>query len=381
MLNSSLLQPDDPTWHEESNYSSKVAHSLTNAYRLIKVEGGHVDSYVSAAKMLKSWQNSRMSIRQRMHLYFIFALAQAACDNYQQALFWIDEALPLSLRLPEVGDQAELLFQRAGFNRAELALAEAQADMHDCLLIIESYHAQLGTDGSADSLHVLPHLATYEYFTVDFEAAARHVKASRTLAAKVPNSTFEVAAAEWVQANLYRLRRQPERAFRPALQICETYARESTPVSQERAEVFVAQTSLELAELVSGSDRNALLALALPHIERAEWLAIETADRPGQGLTTLMRAYYARLSAMGSNRVAAIEAVIQLAQDIEDIAVLAQAHSALGDEFTAQGEAESARTCYRKTIDVVSRSELPVLAIPARRALHAFEEFNADSGM
>lgn len=374
MLDGSLERPDALNWRDEPQYSPMVAKALRKAYSIIKGKNRQSGAYFEASLLLKPLRDTDMCIHQRMHIYFVFALGQAAYGSTEFALFWIDEALILAVALSEEGDQAELLFHRASLNRAALHLAEATADLRDCLALIDVYHAHHNTDGSADRLRVLPHLATYEYFITDFEMAEKHASESRKLALSIPNSTFEAASAEWVQANLYRLQRQPERALRPALQICEVYARESTPISYERAEIFVAQTALDFADVFSGSDRDALLMLAAPHLERAEQIARETDDRPGQGLTKLMRAYSARLSAENRDRAADIEDVIQLARKLEDIALLAQAYTALGDEYASQGQQEPALACYNTTVEVISRSELPVLALPARRALLAARE-------
>ena len=370
MLTSSLTNVDDETWHDEPGYSHVLHRLLVRAYTLVKSGRGQVGAYLRASLLLESWRDAPMSLRQRMRLYFLFAVAQAAAGQYRLALFWIDEALPIAIALAAEADQAELLFQRAALNRAVLLLREAAEDLRDYLAILDLAHDRLSIDDPAARLRALPHLATYEYFTAEFAAAEQHIAAARTLLAQVPNAPFEAATTAWAQADLDLLRGQPERALRPALAILEVYNREATPISQERAEIFVAQAALQLAvTLPVGSDRYALLALARPHIERAEQLAHAAEDKPGRGLAHLARAQYARLSRGSTDPIASIEAVIRLARDIDDVAVLAQARTALGDEYAARGEIESALTCYRATVEVVAASEVPVLAVPAQRAL------------
>ncbi|HEX4713702.1 MAG TPA: hypothetical protein VH164_02115, partial [Ktedonobacteraceae bacterium] len=347
MLTSSLTTVDDETWHDEPGYSDALHQLLVRAYALVKAGRGQVGAYLRASLLLEPWREASMSLRQRMRLYFLFALAQAAAGQYQLALFWIDEALPIAFALAAEGDQAELLFQRAAMNRAVLFLREAAADLRDYLAILDLAHDR-GVDDPAARLRALPNLATYEYFSADFAAAEQHIAAARTLIAQVPNAPFEAATTTWVQADLDLLRGQPERALRPALAILEVYNREATPVSQERAEIFVAQVALQLAvTLPAGSDRYALLELARPHLERAEQLAYAAADKPGQGLTRLVRAQYARLSRRSSDCIASIEAVIRFGHDINDVAIVAMAHTALGEEYAARGEIESALSCYR----------------------------------
>ncbi len=379
MIGRSLWRGDDEAWHDEPGYSQPVGQDLTRAYTLVRKGRGQVGAYLRASLLLEPWREQPMSLRQRMHLYFLFAMAQAAAGQHQYALFWIDEALPLAFALAADSDQAELLFHRAALNRAELFLREAAEDLRDYLAIVADTCDRTGIDDPAARLRALPHLATYEYFIAEFDAAEQHVAAARALIPQVANTTFEAATTEWVQANLDRLRGQPERALRPTLQIAQVYAQRATPVSQERAELFVAQTALELAgTLPGGSDRNAMIELARPHLERGEQLAQESEDKPGQGLAQLVRAQYFRLARSNSDQVAAIEAVIRLARDIEDVAVLAQAHTALGDEFAARDELEAALACYRETVAVVAGSEVPVLAVPAQRALRWAREQRSD---
>ena len=64
----------------------------------------------------------------------------------------------------------------------------------------------------------------------------------------------------------------------------------------------------------------------------------------------------------------------RVAQELDDIAALAQAFTALGVEFDARGEAEAALNCYRVTLILLGGSQVPVLALPAQRALRHAEE-------
>jgi hypothetical protein len=68
-------------------------------------------------------------------------------------------------------------------------------------------------------------------------------------------------------------------------------------------------------------------------------------------------------------RIARLEDVIHLGYTLDDVAIKAQAYSALGDEYAAIQERESSLGCYRKTLDVLEHSQVAVLGIAARRAL------------
>ncbi len=163
MLTSSLTKVDDETWHDEPGHSHVLHRLLVRVYALVKSGRGQVGAYLRASLLLEPWREASMSLRQHMRLYFLFAMAQAAAGQYQVALFWIDEALPIAFALAAEGDQAELLFHRAALNRAVLLLREAADDLRDYLAILDLAHGHRGTDDPAARLRALPHLATYEY--------------------------------------------------------------------------------------------------------------------------------------------------------------------------------------------------------------------------
>lgn len=377
MFDCSLQYPDEPWWADEEDYSSNVGILLTEAYATIERGNRTADAYRRAKELLDHWRDESMSRRQRMHVYYVIALANDAIGHNDEGLAWIDRALSLSLDLRSDYDQGELLSRRASMNRSGLFLASAAEDARDCLAIIDEHEGDLTTtEINAARIQLLPQLAMYEFFIADFDATKLHIAEARKLIAQTPDMALAAAANEWVQANLDRLNRRPELALRPSIQICEIYAREGSAISRERAEILLAQSGLEFAEsLPPGTDRHAMVALALPHIEQAEVLASMTFDKPGQALCELLRAHYDRLTGSNSNRVSRIAHVIQFADDIYDIAVSAQAHIMLGHEFAALGEIERAKICYQSTLDLVSGSEVPALGIPAQRALIEQAEF------
>ena len=233
-------------------------------------------------------------------------------------------------------------------------------------------------DDSAARLQTVAQLATYAYFAGQPLLAEGCIRETRTLAAQVPHEDFDLASAEWVQAHLYRTYGEPERALRHALSFYNDYIREASDVSRDRLEFFLAEAALDWADMLPpGTDSDALVSLSLPHLQSAERLARESVDNPGQGLAQLARARYDRLSGGGNmQRLAALEAVAQLGTELGDIAIVAQAYTALGDEFAARQESASSLTCYHTTLDVLKGSQVAVLANPARRALLKFQEMN-----
>ncbi|HEX5441359.1 MAG TPA: hypothetical protein VFW76_10770 [Ktedonobacterales bacterium] len=370
LFSSSLHAPDDAAWKASYGYSSDIAGVLIEAYTAVRRGRGRLDGYLQAIALAMPSVKARMSRRQRMHLYFILATGAAASEWYDEALYWVDRAIALAIHLEDIAAELELLSLRASCNRALLRLIDAIEDCRDSLGQLDAQHEALGVDDPSARLHTHAQLATFTYFTAQPDLARLHLAEARALTPRVPHGQFESATAEWVQAHLFRTYGEYERALRHLLGIYDDYIKEATIVSRERMEIFIADAALDWAEKLSpGADRNAFLALSLGHLETAERLASENDDQPGEGLAQLARVHYNRLSGANVERIARLEDVIHLGYTLDDVAIKAQAYTALGDEYAAAGERESALGCYRKALDVLEHSQVSVLGAEARRAL------------
>jgi hypothetical protein len=370
LFSSSLHIPDDSSWKESRGYSSDIAGVLITAYSAVVGGKGAVRGYTKALAVAMPSVKARMSRRQRLHLYFILATSAAAGKWYDEALYWVDRAIPLALQLEDVAAQLELLALRTSLNRAILKLLDAIEDCQMTLERLDAQYGMLGIDDPAARLQTHGQMAMFAYFIGQRFTAEHHLATARSLAPLVHEPQFDSAAAEWVQAHLYRTYGEPERALRHTLGFYDMYIREAGAVSQDRLEFFIAEVAMDWAEkLPPGTDRDAFLALSFPHLSRAEQLATASHDMPGMGLALLARTHYSRLSGANVERTHSLEAVIHLGYMLDDVAIKAQAYTALGDEFAGRGEKESARNCYRRTLDVLAYSQVGALGIPARRAI------------
>lgn len=378
MAECSLNFPDELWWHDEDDYNVYVGFLLYKAYLAVRDGNQSAAAYQQAMRVVEDWRDAIMSRRQRMHIFHLIARANDALGDSSEGLNWIDKALPLAFDLESDYDVGKLLADRATLNRSELFLARAAEDARDCLLVVEEHEADLSlVERTATQLQLLPQLASYEFFITDFDAAREHLELARKLIALTPNMSLPAATTAWVQAHLDILNRNPGVALLPSLQICDIYALQGNALSYERAEILAAQVALAIAQSLSpGTYRNLTIEMALPHITTATHLAETIYDQPGIALCMLIQAHYDRLASSNSDRIHLIGDVIQLAEDIHDIAALAQAHIMLGDDFAASGDDERANVCYRMTLDLLDGSEVPVLGIPARRALGEYGEFN-----
>jgi hypothetical protein len=145
---SSLHHPDHVRWQDSRDYSSSVAEVLVEAYRLIRADKGGVESFSHAAAILGPFAGSHMSARQRMHVCFILASSTAACDDYEDAISWTDQALSLASQLKDIDAQCELFWLRAACNRALLRFVDAIGDSCACLDLLDAQREILDNDDS-----------------------------------------------------------------------------------------------------------------------------------------------------------------------------------------------------------------------------------------
>jgi tetratricopeptide (TPR) repeat protein len=275
------------------------------------------------------------------------------------------------------------LLYHAKLERARARYETAAGDLEACLALLRDRAD--GDDEAIDPalrLELLAQLADYEFFLGHFTDAARLVDQAQLLALHAAHRALDVAAVAWVQAQLDRVRGLTWDTIAPMLRATTIYSREAPPISQGRIAAFVTELVLDLVERLpdaaTGGQRMGLLKLAHMHLTQAEHLARQAKDHPGRGLARLARARYSRLRGTNSDRRRRIEEVIRLGQQLDDHALKAQAFTALGDELASQGEQEGSLDCYRQTIGLLDGSEIPALAVPARRKLLRAREMAMD---
>lgn len=374
---SSLHIPDPVQWQHDWNHAKSVARLLTKAYDLIRRGHGDAEDIRKAQYLVSRLHTSRkMSLRQRVRLNYVTGLGYMADGRYHDAAAWFGRGILLAARMGDLREQMELFDLRMTCHRALLEFDEAAADVHDCLRILDLEQDVTKTDDPHARLYLYSMLTTYELYRARPQETIAALNTARALARIVKNGQFEAATAEWVQAHLYLYQGEPHNAFHHAYGIREFYAQSASQISLDRFETFLAQAALRWAESLSpGSYRNHIIELAGEHLHDAERLARATQDLNGFGVIQLIRAQQSRLTQLPMGRIQAIARVLDDGDILQDIALTAQSYTALGDEFMARHEYGSARTCYSDAIASVERSQVRVLAVPARRGLSMVDEF------
>jgi hypothetical protein len=245
-------------------------------------------------------------------------------------------------------------------------------------MMLDEQRQALGVETADAQLRILPQLATYEFYLAHFPSAEALIAQARTLLPAVTTpQPLNMATLEWNQAKLYHLKGQPSRALWHILSIADDYARVAPAISRERFEIDIADFALTWAESIpTGDDRADFIHLAARHLLTADGIASELRDSPGAGLIQLQQVHLNRLTSGFMDRIGALEAVIRQGRTLGDEALIAQGLTALGDELIYQGERESGLNCYRQTLGALDGSQVPALAVQARRALHMEREMS-----
>lgn len=372
---------DLPAWHSHPDYNEDLALALQSAFDSIYLGVRSIASLQLALDAVRPFKSFKVAPQQRQSLCFVQASCLAELDTYSAAVVWLDEALDLALMGGDTWAAIELLRLRANINRARLKLLQGAADIRDALTLLAALAG--GPDEHVDpplELDLVTMLAGYEYFLGHFDEADNLLAQARLLLPQADAAGVEAGAIEWVYAHLFRARRLPEQALRPALAAASAYTEAGAAISAARAQGLVSEVALDLAELVPPTaDRLAFLILARSHLEIATELAQEARDPVGVQLLALTRIRYSRLSRPEEDRVAAIGAVIRESQEVDDdVALRAQAYTAMGDEYVALGQAGTALDWYRQAEELATRAEIPAIALTARRALLRADEMQVN---
>lgn len=385
MITFSLRDPDPEAVRQATGYTRAVTRVITVTYTHLR-DSQNLESFQRAFDLAYPLRNRRMAAHQRVRVFAVLGMANAAVGAYPQALHWLDLALEDAAETPDLTDMLDLLVLHGAANRAVLHVGEAADDLRDCMELLSEAPPAPDPAVRRFELDVLAQLAGFEFYLAHYdqsEALLDRVQERARLVARFGDESHDhltIATLQWQRALLHRWRRQPELALREATLAAATYTERGSPASAARIQRVAADAALDLADAVpGGSDYAAMVQLAEPHVRLARGLAHESRDEIGGGLARLTEVRASRMAWRNEDRVTAIEDVVALARRDRDRGLLAQAIIALGDELAARHEPESARAQYREALDVLRGTDMPALAVWAQRPLHTWDEYHVDS--
>lgn len=374
VLPSSLRFPDLPHWHDAEEYSESVARLLIRAYDHLNRAPGELRSYGRAFDLLAQAYSENMSIRQRVHVCYVLGKACMAIGQAPLAYDYFSEAIELLLdpedHIDDIKALLHMAFFRATASSWQLKYREAANDLLECRDILRALQEADVTALATFAVNVLADLAGFEFMLERYGKAMEHLAEAGTLLPGIPQGELGPAHVHWVWALLHRWRGDLPRALHSAHIAATLYASADSPVSFGRLQTVIGEVSLDLAEFFpEGDARNSYIMLSTPYTAQALDLARSNADTTGGHLATMLDARLTRLRGDGGNRVPLYECVIRYARSQKDIALLTTAHTQLGYELNARGDAEQASVCFREALASCERTEVSALGVWARRAL------------
>ena len=367
---SSLLIPDAVQWRSEPGYSSAAAVAIQQAYSSVKPPLRGTTAYLLAYALVSPFMTSRVSLRQRLIIVYILAMAHTATGDHLRAIGCLDEALELSLRLKDIDAPIELFYLRGSLYRTHSRFVPAVSDFMACLELLQGTISEQNDPADLTFMaHVLVDKALAHFFLAQYAQVEACLKPALSILADSASDQMTVANMLWTYALLERQRGHLEPALNHAKQTCQLYAQLGSPLSLVRIQILCGNIALDLAETYPSSSNMAdrYMRFAQSYSERST-MTKTLQDPSGEGLAMLLDARFGRVArtpAVDSLKV--IAATIHKASELGDSALLCQAYSELGDEQTARGELLGARNSFRKALDVAHTYKFPALAAPAQR--------------
>jgi tetratricopeptide (TPR) repeat protein len=305
-------------------------------------------------------------------------MSQASLDRCDLALASLESACDLSVELDDLAAIAEISFLCGCLARNQLHLSTATNYFEVSQAAFQQLPDIEQSENVDTSFNIWIQLAFVTFYQAHFDETATHLEAARQLLPHTSSQAQSRADIGWIEALLSRWHGQSERGLRRALDVAEVIAQEAAPPSVVRAKLLTADLTLDCAESFFSGMQQPFISLAIPYVQDALTLARSAQDSAGLGLALLTDARLSRLEGRDAPRVATIEHVFDVARQLGDIALLAQAHTALGDEFMFAGEKEAALACYRASLTALEPSDIAALGVWPRRHMLLIGEASYD---
>jgi tetratricopeptide (TPR) repeat protein len=379
---SSLELADMPQMREDMDYSQKAATRLSQAYRL-----GNHKRYDGAIHLLTSLLNMPMSRSQALRVNYYLGICHAALGQYALSTGFLDEAADWAI----CGDNMRAVAQ-IGY-----ALGENHYYTLQCASAIEYYMLSVdalnmiggaagsGLDAALQDLKItaLLRLVSQYFLRAEFDEAMRLIATIQMLLASNPETSqlsLHRASTAWMSALLSRWVGDSMVATKNIFETLDVFNRYGSPLNIARAHIVASDIILDLVDrhgvaTVSGTARAEFAQMAEPYIIQALQLTRNIGDMPGEFMAGLahIRLLRARNNSEFDRRTI-LEGMIQQTEGVEQLTLLGQAYTALGDEFLYQNDLNSAAMCYRNALTVLEKADIPAYAIYPRRALYELSE-------
>jgi tetratricopeptide (TPR) repeat protein len=367
----SLGLPDHPRWQAcDDDYSAAVARALIDAYEFMASRSDRVASYLKAHEAVFPFRNARMAVEQRVRVSYVLGKARAANNEYRSAIDWLDRALEVATLLHARRAQAELYYLRGTVHRAINGCDESAADHLGCLDVLDDLRERCALLDAALEFDARVALAAMLLMLGRYPDAREHLEVAEPLLPYPLDSGLRSATLSWMRALVYRWDERPDRALVYAQAAAAAYAVERSPQAG-RLSLIAADCALDLAVLFPRASQPwvALVEQARSAAEGGLSLARAAGDESGEEVALLSVARVDRMTGRNIALLPTLESVVYTAERLDDISLVVQAQTALGDELATREYVTSALNVYDTAVRTAERSQVPAMGVWASRAL------------
>lgn len=378
-VGSTLRWYDLQRWRPEQGYSAQAVPHLKKIYHMVgRSTPGHPHAGLNEQlDIINGLLGGSLAPAQRLRALYMGAVARNLQRDYADALDWLAQAIDLVPSAGTSGDQVDLLYLHGLISRSMGMVGRSARSLHDCLGL---YHESIGAGGAGNpafEVSVLVQLAAAAFFLAQYQAAEKYLEDGRTLLRRVPvpeRDATKVGAGTmtWVWALLLRWRRQPNAALQALAQAMNLFETSEFKLDAARLYAVAADVAIDIAQdMPPGSTRDDFVDMAEKRANTAGAYASQQGDIAGVALADLAQCRIGRVRPNGESRVALISRTLDLSEHRlhGDIALRAQALTAMGDEYGAEGKSEEAADRYRAALAVLEGSEMAAMGAWARRGL------------
>jgi tetratricopeptide (TPR) repeat protein len=376
MRRSRLDRPDLAPDHWEHAHSPTFAVILQRAY----VHMADRD-FTGAEQLVAPCRLWPIAMSQRLRQLFILATAAHQRGDFSRSIAYLEEAMALSMCLEAPAEYAQLSLLCAEAHHSLQAFDDAAKVAGlglDAWLDLGP-----GSDPADLSLEIdLRDRYSIELFLLGrYEQALGQCYAAQILIHSQPMSrqtALRAAAVDWTLALLHRWRGNYQLAERHVLTSAPIYERWGSLEELARLRIVAADISLDMMVPMGGGSADHFRADLIPRtqVSLTQAVAAASSDPAARGMAILAQTRLSRALALGEDRLARIESIGKLAEQLQDLPLLTQVYTTLGDEFGASGtsETESQRNCYRRALGVAESCGVGAYGVWARRGLLRHEE-------
>jgi tetratricopeptide (TPR) repeat protein len=355
-------------------------------------------AYMAAGQLLAPVLHVEMSVAQRLRVLRVLSVCAHAEGRFEASVNYISEAMDLATRTNDLMAYYDLgsigAIAAHDWQRFDLA-----ADYYGIALdALQSTRAEVPSANLDETFAISSECSLFTsigieaFLLADYEQAQQCLRHAHRLLRILPSASPQQNKLEgrmrWMNAYVARWKGDWSLAQQEAIAALALYESGGRAIEIGRLHVAIADLYLDvvaplggphITRVVADGERNAALDRTGPHLLRALAITHAEGDSAGEGLAMLSHARYLCASGAHQEAIARILEVEDLAFQLRDYPLLAQALTLHGDAHVGLSELGQATTCYELALDALGSSNAPAYQKWPMRAILTLQEWSVDS--